>query len=688
MRFSRLAAAGAAVPVLVLGMMSPAFADDVYNDLDGSIDAAAEAMALNVGGADGTTTLAVQPTGGDGKNGCNLTAGKTISASVSSADTGVATVSPTSVTFTSCGDAMLLTVTPVAVGSTSVTLAETANTTDGTFNFAPATFDVTVGGPLNTAPTVTVSGVTDGSSYNVGSVPAATCDVVDAEDGNSSFAATLSATTGPDAANGIGSQTADCEYTDAGGLTDTDSATYDIVDVTAPSVNYTFDPAAPDGLNGWYVTDVDVDWTVDESESTSTLVATDCDDFTVNTDQLATDYTCMTSSDGGTFDVTTDPIKRDATAPTADFVDGPDADATYFFGLEPVPAAPTCDASDATSGVAAPGCTVGGWSDQIGSHTLTADVSDEAGNSTHIERDYEVVACTFETSIIGSVCAPKCAGVDATIKGAGGTTLGTVGDDVIVGTFGIDDIDGLGGADLICAIGGADTIAGGEGNDTIHGGLGNDTIGGGDGDDLAFGGAGEDSIEAGSGTDDLRGGADNDTINAGAADADGDSLSGDGGDDLLVGGDGADTLIGGANADTLQGGGGADALTGGLGNDDLQGGDGADFLKGNGGDDLIDGGAGADVLNGVDGLDTLNGGEGHDTLNGGFDSDTINGGLGVDKINGGDGGDTLNGDEANDTINGNAGDDALFGGDDDDRLVGGPGGDTLDGGNGVNVLVP
>ena len=88
----------------------------------------------------------------------------------------------------------------------------------------------------NTPPTVVVSGVSNMASYEFGSVPSAMCDVTDAEDGNPSFAATLSAITGPHAADGIGSQTASCNYTDGGGLSDSDSAMYEIVDTTAPVI--------------------------------------------------------------------------------------------------------------------------------------------------------------------------------------------------------------------------------------------------------------------------------------------------------------------------------------------------------------------------------------------------------------------------------------------------------------------
>lgn len=90
--------------------------------------------------------------------------------------------------------------------------------------------------PTNTAPSVSVSGVSSGASYEHGSVPAAMCDVVDAEDGSSSFAATLSAISGTHAAFGLGSQTASCSYTDGGGLSDGDSVTYSIVDLTGPVV--------------------------------------------------------------------------------------------------------------------------------------------------------------------------------------------------------------------------------------------------------------------------------------------------------------------------------------------------------------------------------------------------------------------------------------------------------------------
>src|SRR5688572_15356590 len=89
---------------LVLAIPAVALADDISNNLDASVDAAAEVMPLTTGGANGTTQLYVTPRNGDGKNGCNLTGSTTLGLSVSSSNTSVATVSPSSATFTSCSD--------------------------------------------------------------------------------------------------------------------------------------------------------------------------------------------------------------------------------------------------------------------------------------------------------------------------------------------------------------------------------------------------------------------------------------------------------------------------------------------------------------------------------------------------------------------------------------------------------
>lgn len=302
---------------LLVGASGIAHADDISNHLDASIDAVAEVMPLNVGGPSGSTTLYVQPTNGDGKNGCNLTGSTTLVIALESSNPAVASVSPPSVTFTSCGTTPVVTVTPNSQGTATITAKETSNNTGATFNLAPVAFTVQVVPvtPANTAPTIRISGVEAGASYAKGSAPRATCEVTDAEDGNSSFDAALSAITGPYASDGIGDRTATCSYTDAGGLTATDSLTYSIIDPTTPAISYVVNPATPDGDNGWYKSDVTLKWTVSDPESPNSLATTGCADQDIMTDQSATDYTCSANSAGGSAGPVTITVKRDATAP-------------------------------------------------------------------------------------------------------------------------------------------------------------------------------------------------------------------------------------------------------------------------------------------------------------------------------------------------------------------------------------
>ena len=305
---------GALVMALLLAAL--AYADDISNTIP-SIDGSSKVMALNVGGGTGSTTFIVTPRNGDGKNGCNLTGSTTLVVSVASSDSAVATASPTSLTFGSCGDVKAITVTPVATGTASVTVSQTTNNTGGTFNLAPASFTVTVAPPPNTAPVVEVIGVTHGASYDHGSVPAAGCLVSDTEDGldNSSSATTptLSSFSGPYAADGIGSQTAQCSYTDGGGLTQTVEATYTVTDPSPPVI--TPSPVGTTGLTDWYTSDVTLAWVVEEPQSPSSVTKTGCDSQSITSDVAGVTYKCEASSAGGSSEVSV-VIKRDASAPT------------------------------------------------------------------------------------------------------------------------------------------------------------------------------------------------------------------------------------------------------------------------------------------------------------------------------------------------------------------------------------
>jgi hypothetical protein len=417
--------------IAAASIVGVAGADDISNNLDASVDAVAEAMPLTENGADGTTQLYVTPRNGDGKGGCNLTGSSVLVLSVSSSNTAVATVSPSSVTFGSCGDLKTLTVTPHNQGTATISVSQTSNNTGGTFNLAPATFTVNVAPPPNTPPTVTVAGVTGGSPYDKGSVPAATCQVTDAEDGNSSFAATLSAVTGPYASDGIGEQTASCSYTDDGGLTASGSETYGIVDPSAPTIGSTISPTNPDGDNGWYKSDVTLGWTVTEPESPHSLQTTGCVSQDITTDQAETTYSCSASSAGGTTGPVDVAIKRDATNPTISGSASPDPN---IFGWNNGPVTVSYSCGDNLSGVAS--CAS---DDTLGSEgagqSATGTAVDNAGNSdtatvSGINIDLTAPGVTWNSAIsdgdsfyFGSVPAgPSCTATDD-LSGPNGCTV-------------------------------------------------------------------------------------------------------------------------------------------------------------------------------------------------------------------------------------------------------------------------
>ena len=109
--------------------------------------------------------------------------------------------------------------------------------------------------------------------------------MTDAEDGDSSFPATLGTISGPNACDGIGSQTASCSYTDGGGLT---ARVGDLQHrrPERPDDRLHDHPANPDGINGWYKSDVSLVWTVTEPESPTSLKKTGCVDQTITTTRL------------------------------------------------------------------------------------------------------------------------------------------------------------------------------------------------------------------------------------------------------------------------------------------------------------------------------------------------------------------------------------------------------------------
>ncbi|HEX5333378.1 MAG TPA: HYR domain-containing protein [Cellulomonas sp.] len=164
------------------------------------------------------------------------------------------TASPSALIFTDCSTAKSVTFSASSPGDFSVTASATGGKTGSLFTTAAANFTLHVVSP-NQPPTVTVTGVLQGASYEHGSVPAAMCNVTDDHDAARTFAATLSAIAGTLTSYGLGSQTAACSATDTGGLTSTTAAAYTVVDTTKPTLTVPGDlTAEATGSSGAVVT--------------------------------------------------------------------------------------------------------------------------------------------------------------------------------------------------------------------------------------------------------------------------------------------------------------------------------------------------------------------------------------------------------------------------------------------------
>jgi hypothetical protein len=409
------------VAVIVL-LAAGAYADQIANDIDATVDADFEMMTLNQGEPDRRVGLYVVPTNGDGKLECNLTGGNPLFVSVKSSNTSVATVSPAVVPFTHCGlPATPIFIHPVGQGTATITVAPLMPPPEpppsGTFQFDTATFTVNVQPPPNTPPTVAVTGVAGGASYPKSAVPTPGCLVSDTEDGlsNSTTAASpnVGPVQGPNAADGIGQQTVTCAYTDHGGLQVVASATYAIVDPSPPTIDSTLDPASPNGDNGWYISDVSLTWQVNEPESPSSLEkpAGQCVDQTIASDQGPTTYTCSASSVGGSAGPQSVTIKRDASTPTITAsATTPDGPYTGGWTNQTVTVHFACsDVGPSGLAGACPDDKVVSDSTSAGGQNISASIADLAGNVGHsnlvtvkVDKDAPLISLASRTPANGN----------------------------------------------------------------------------------------------------------------------------------------------------------------------------------------------------------------------------------------------------------------------------------------------
>ncbi len=181
---------------------------------------------------------------------------------------------------------------------------------------------------------------------------------------------------------------------------------FEVGDTTPPTI--TPNVSGTLGNNGWHTSDVAVSWSVSDLESAISS-QTGCGPESVSADTTGITFTCEATSEGGTGSQSVT-IKRDATDPADIVVVGSIADGgSYVFGS--VPAAPTCNATDATSGL--DGCAVTGYSTAVGSHSLTATATDNAGNPATSEIAYTVIPWT----LTGFYQPVDMGGVINTVKG-------------------------------------------------------------------------------------------------------------------------------------------------------------------------------------------------------------------------------------------------------------------------------
>jgi non-reducing end alpha-L-arabinofuranosidase len=166
---------------------------------------------------------------------------------------------------------------------------------------------------------------------------------------------------------------------------------------TTTTTTLTWSPAAPNGNNGYYTSAPSFSLDAQPADFvTGIQYRIDGGGWTkytgpVTIDQQGThtvDY-YSTANVANDEQVKSATVNVDTVPPTATF-SGSIGD--VYFGS--VPAAPTCTAADDTSGPA--GCVVTGYDTSVGTHTLTATATDNAGNVGTAQETYTVLPWTLK----------------------------------------------------------------------------------------------------------------------------------------------------------------------------------------------------------------------------------------------------------------------------------------------------
>jgi hypothetical protein len=306
-------------------------------------------------------------------------------------------------------------------GGTGAATVSVKATQPGYTTMALVSYSVEWSCATNTAPVVTIGGVTNGAEYEYGSVPVATCSWSDDNDGQGTATPVVTGPTGK-----LGTQSVSCSKTDAGGLTGTASVSYSIVDTTAPVLSE--------------VADVNAD-AVDASGAPVTFTAPTAHDA-VDGDRTVT---CSPSS-GSTFALGATTVTCSATdlsghtGSTSFMVTVADHDAPVVTVPDDVTVAATspagaahsftATASDNVDGALAATCTpASGSTFPFGDTEVTCSATDAAGNTGSASF---VVTVQDKTAPVVTVHEPSA--VEAT--GPGGATVSWTA------ATAVDDVDG------------------------------------------------------------------------------------------------------------------------------------------------------------------------------------------------------------------------------------------------------
>jgi len=178
------------------------------------------------------------------------------------------------------------------------------------------------------------------------------------------------------------------------------------------------------GNNGWYVSDVEVSWTVSDEESAVSSTS-GCETTLINSDTASITLACEASSKGGTNSASVT-IQRDATAPAATASVLPDANVNGWYNSD---VTVSFSGADALSGIAS--CTPNA--------TLSGDGSGQSASGTCIDNAGNVSVAATASGINIDKTAPTAV---ASISPAANAN-GWHNTDVLVSISGSDNLSGI-----------------------------------------------------------------------------------------------------------------------------------------------------------------------------------------------------------------------------------------------------